>query len=512
MNARITGVVFIATALVSCGGLPGSLKEDIATEHMRFQQAERQLKTADDTIRDAFAQKKDLFEGTVVANSWPGRLNSARAALERAKSADQELARLEKDSGREGVEAARRHAGILLREERDARTIAVRDTDSVQADARKWLDFDHDLPQNLAKMQREYDAVRAADLTDITKTVLKAGQDWPAKKPDLDGRLASLQMAREAAESQWKGAEPARKAAAAGKVGGAALATLIQTDEALAGDANALTSGVNQLRANSGQLYDSWDKILVDLDKNGDGSGREKLKTVKTHYVDVAAKKTEVSSDETWAEVSPAQFRAVENDMGMTIAHKDAGMYDSEAHTTPQPPGFAYMATPEQGRNQYGYWNNAGGGGVWTWLPEYLIMRQLLWGPGYRPIYINEFNGYRSAMGSGRSYYGQETPSAAPKYGSHGTFTGQSYAGSKYVQSGGFKGSAYSSGGSNTATAPRSSSGSAFGGSRSSESTPSAGRRFGGDSSSGSSPSAGRRFGGGGGSRMPSRSFGGRRR
>ena len=509
MNVRISGVVFISAALVSCGGLPKSVKEDIATEHQRFQQAERSLKTADDTIRNAFAQKKDLFDGTVVTNAWPSRLNSARAQLELAKSADLELARIEKDSGRKGVAEARRHAEILLGEERNARTIALRDSDSVQAEARKWLDFESSLPQNLARMQREYDSVRAADLSPVTKTAQKAGQDWPGKKADLDRRLASLQAARDGAESQWKAAEPARQSAASGHLNGAAVATLIQTDDALAGGASALTNGVVQLQGLSGQLYDSWDKILVDLDKNGDGSGREKLKIVKTHYVDVAAKKTEVSSDESWVDVSGAQYRAVENDLGMAIAHKDAGVYDSEAHTTAQPPGFAYMATPEQGRNQYGYWSNAGGSSVWTFLPEYFLMRQLLWGRGYQPIYINEFNGYRSAMGSGRSYYGQATPSAAPKYGSHGTFTGQSYSSSRYVQSGGFKGSAYSSGGSSpgTATAPRPSS---------SAGDSSAGRRFGGSSSGSSSSgaSSGRRFGGsgGGGSRMPSRSFGGRRR
>ena len=516
MNARITGVIFAAAALVSCGGLPESLKEDIATEHQRVQQTERQLKTADDAVRDAFAKKKELFDGTPVINTWPSTINEAKAGFERARSADQELARLEKDSGREGVQVARNRAERLLRDSRDARSAVMKNTDFVQAEVRKWLQFERDLPQNLAKLQRAYDAVHSADLGPVTKTIQKAGLDWPGKKADLDARLAGIQAARTSAEERWKATEASRKAAAAGQVTGPAVATLIETDEALAAGAGKLTAGASELTALSAQLYYAWDKILVDLDKNGDGSGREKIKLVKTHYVDVPLKKTDITTDESWADVSPSQFQSLQGDLGMTIAHKDAGIYDSEAHTTPQPPGFAYMATPEQGRNQYGSWN----AGVWTWLPQYLIMRELFWGRSYQPIYINEFNGYRSAVSSGRSYYGQETPSAEPKYGSRGTFTGKSYAASRYVQSGGFRGSEYSSPGSSSssssraATTPRPSSGSAFGGSGSSE-----GKRFGGGSSGGSggsggssAPSAGRRFGGGGGSRMPSRSFGGRRR
>jgi hypothetical protein len=216
------------------------------------------------------------------------------------------------------------------------------------------------------------------------------------------------------------------------------------------------------------------------------------LTTVRTHYTDVAAKKTEISSENKWVDVPAPTYRAVENDLGMTIAHKDAGLFDSEAQNQAQPPGFAYIAPPSVGSNQYGYWSHEGGQSVWTWLPEYLIMRELLWGHSYRPIYINEFNGYQTALRSGRTYYGQETPAAPPKYGSHGTFTQQRYANSRYVQSGGYSGSAYASNRSagsaassrpGPSLAPRDegSAGKRFGGS-------SGGQKFGGSSS-------GQRFG-----------------
>src|SRR5207245_1257844 len=161
--------------------------------------------------------------------------------------------------------------------------------------------------------------------------------------------------------------------------------------------------------------------------RGGDTVYSEKLKTVRTHFVDVASKKTDVSSDDKWVDVPASTYRAVENDLGMAIAHKDAGQFDSEAQNTVQPAGFAYIAPPSQGSNQYGYWSNAGGASVWTFLPQYLIMRELLWGHSYRPIVINEYNGYQTARSSGRTYYGRETPTSPPKYGSHGTFTAERY-------------------------------------------------------------------------------------
>jgi hypothetical protein len=180
----------------------------------------------------------------------------------------------------------------------------------------------------------------------------------------------------------------------------------------------------------------------------------------------------------------------------MTIAHKSLGLYDSEADHTPEPAGFAYMASPDQGRNQYGYWEHGDGGSFWHWLPEYLILRDLLSHHSYMPIPSYDWGRYQEARRYGQTYYGRDE-GGLPKFGSHGTFTQQRYGSSRYAQSGGFSGSKYASGS----------------GSRPSMGVPTpSGRSFG---SSGSSPSAGRKFGGGsfGKSfgRSAGRSFGGRR-
>jgi hypothetical protein len=495
MNARKRYVAIAgALLLVSCGGLPRALRNQIASEKTGLQQAERQLQHSLDTVKADIAHSPDLFKNASVSTEWPARLQSARGTLDRAKNDLQQLDRV----------SDVRRAEQLLNEERGLRQSVVRDAESVESDANSWLDFEKNIPHYLAAMQREYDEIHAVDLAPLAVVVQKAEQDWPAKKAVLDGRLASLRQSEEAAGTQWRATESARQDAAAGTAKGPEIATLIEANDVLQRDGSKLTHDANELRADCGQLYDAWDKVLADLEvahRGDDTVYSEKLTTVRTHYVDVAAKKTEISSDNKWVDVPAPSYRAVENDLGMTIAHKDAGLFDSEAQNQAQPPGFAYIAPPSVGSNQYGYWSHEGGQSVWTFLPEYLIMRELLWGHSYRPIYINEYSGYQTAVRSGRTYYGQETPAAPPKYGSHGTFTQQRYANSRYVQSGGYSGSAYSSN--------RSAGSSARPESGFSQSRPgpqedgSAGKRFGGSSGGqkfgsskpGPGSSSGQRFG-----------------
>jgi len=485
-----------ALVLASCSGLPRTLRSQIASERQNLQQAQKQLAQALDTVKGDLAHSPDLFRNAATPQKWTGQLDSARATLDRANNDLKDIDR---------VTAQR--AEQLLDETRRLRQSALRDAESAEADANNWLDFEKNQPHYLAVMQREYDHAQGVDLTPVSTVVQKAEQDWPAKKSALDERFAALKRSEDDAQMQWTSTAAARQDSMAGKATGAEVATLIQANDALARDEDNVTHGADALRAACGQLYDSWDRILADLEVAHRGNElvySEKVNTVRTHYTDVAAKKTEVSSQNQWVDVSAPQYRAVENDLGMVIAHKDAGQFDSEAQTTAQPPGFAYIAPPGVGSNQYGYWTHQGGQSVWTWLPQYLILRELLWGHSYRPIYVNEYYGYQTALRGGRTWYGEASPNAPPKYGSHGTFTQQRYASSRYVQSGGYSSSGYAnrafpnqSGGS-TVSRPQSG---FLPRSTPEESTPGVGKRFGGSSggqrfgSGSGAPSAGRRFG-----------------
>jgi hypothetical protein len=487
--------------LMSCSRLPSALRQDIAYENDRLHAAERQLQRLQETLNSDLSQAPDLFQGASAQAEWKARLRADREKLDSAEKIQAELVELERRDRSDSQSRARQ----LLTHERQLLETTGTDSQAVVTAAGNWVDFGRDLPSHLDKLRREYARVCDFDLGPVAKDVEHADHDWPAKKDALDERLQALRDIPKQAETQWKATEAVREAASRGKAGGNQLATLIETDDDLVRDATAMASKAGELQSLPGQLYYSWDKLLTDLEDSRYGSDqvfRERIETVRTHFIDVASKKTETTSDEHWVNVSEPQFRAVQNDLGMAIAHKDAGLFDSEAQTTAQPAGFAYIAPESQGSNQYGYWDHSSGHSVWTWLPEYLILRELLWHHDYRPILADEYRAYRTTQSAGRTYYGQESPAAPPKYGTHGTFTQTHYADSRYVQRGGFSASGYASHPGSAASGPRAEPRDQPG-----MNNEGGGRRFG----SGAHPSSGRQFGRPGGFRTPGRRFGRRR-
>src|SRR5580658_5802162 len=121
--------VAAALILASCGSLPRALRDDIAAEHDKLQQAERQLRrTADDVNQDL---------AKFPSANWPERLRTAQGRLDRAKADGAELDKLVKDSGRIGIQEARRRAEKLLPEERSLRQSVLADSDAIEADATK---------------------------------------------------------------------------------------------------------------------------------------------------------------------------------------------------------------------------------------------------------------------------------------------------------------------------------------------------------------------------------------
>lgn len=492
LGLLIAGLVFLA----SCSRLPNELRREIARQSDQLADVDRQLQHSQAALASDLSQAPELFRDATAPTQWKTSLHSDADNLASARKIQSELDEL----ARSGRSDSQFHAEQLLAQERQLLNGAATDSRAVVASAGEWLDFGRNVPSHLQTMQREYATVSNFDLTPVSNDVQRAEHDWPAKKTTLDDRLDALRAVPKQAQSEWNATQPLREAAASGKVSGTQLATLIQTDDDLASDGRTLKAKANELHSLCGQLYVSWDKILTDLDDSPDGRYqfyRERIKTVRTHILDVASKKSETTSEQTWVDVSEPQFRAVKNDVGMAIAHKDAGLFDSEAQTTPQPAGFAYIATESQGSNQYGYWDHSGGHSVWTWLPEYLILRELLWNHDYRPVLGDEYRAYRTAQTAGRTFYGQQTPTAPPRYGTHGTFTQTHYADSRYVQHGGFSSSAYASHPGMGASGSRAQANNEPEGG-------SAGRRFG----SGAHPPSGHQFGRAGGFRSPGRRFG----
>jgi len=468
------GLKFIA-ALLTTGILvvPFMGLDDLPRDLRGGIEAER-VALADTRQRLQHARQEAGSDLARAIPGWEQRVSGAEAGLKAAEADMVTLAALYEANRREDREQAEK----LLAHERAARTPASAEAGKLEAEAHRLAELKRRMPELLGQMERDYQAVKGADLAPVTAAVEKAGRDWPGKKPDLDARLEDLRGIAAGAEKTWTESEPQRRMAAARDWGAIDAAVFVGSAEALSRASGSLSRKTAELNGLTGQLYESWDRVLVDQERRG-GTYREKLRTVRT-------REGKSSSDERWTEVSRAEFRANEKHLGMAIAHKPVGKYDSEAERTAQPAGFAYMAPPGQS-NQYGRWESRGGQSFWVWYGQYALLRDLLFNRGYRPVDRGDWESYRESRRSGSTYYGRRGDSQ-PRYGTAAPDTQSRYSGSKYALGGGFRDSKYAARG-------------GFGGSKYERFAPSA-RSF-GSLRSRSSPRLS--FGGGG------RSFGRRR-
>src|ERR1700722_325896 len=440
---------FIIVVVLFAGfdNLPRRLRADITAEQQQLPQTTKQFQSARAEVAGYLSSDPDLFRAHSMDTAFPERFRIAAGELEGAQRDAAALDRLLKANRRQDREQAEK----LLREGEALRKAALNEGSSIQAEARHWVDLKRNLPTELRQMESDHQALEHADFGPVTAVVERAEADWPEKKSDLEVRLAALRAIPVDAGKAWTSSDVMRRQAESNNLAGLDYATLLTAAETLHTDAAALPARTQEIKALTGQLYTSWDKILVDLRDRRSGGSRdyeEEIRTVKTQLLDASGKKGETVSDESWVEVSKAAYQVNEKNIGMAVGHKPPGKYDTEADDVAEPAGFAYMAPLAQERNQYGYWDHRDGGNFWMWYGQYALLRDLLWGRSYQPIPSYEWESYRTARSSGQTYYGRDESAGAPKYGTHGTFTQQHYSESRYMRSsGGYSSSKYATGG-----------------------------------------------------------------
>ena len=439
-------VLSLSIALVLFAGLdnlPRGLRQQVDGERAALASARNQVQTARDEVNRDLQAEAALFHSLPSAQQWPGRFDQSAALLQSATRDTDELARLEKQNRRQD----RPRVESLLSEERGFRSGAVSEASGVQKEAAHWVDLKQHLPQALQEMDRDYHVVHGYDLASVSAAVQKAGTDWPEKKADLDARLAAERNLVSEGDRAWDSTAEPRRQAAAGNLANLDYGTLLGAADQLKASAATLPAKAGELQSLSAQLYTSWDKVLADMETRGIGTSKEydqKIETVKTQVADASAKAGTSSSDERWVAVPQSTYQAMQKDLGMAIEHKSAGKYDSESDRVAQPAGFAYMAPPSQGSNQYGQWEHRDGRDFWVFYGQYALMRDLLFHHDYRPLDRGDWDGYRNYQSRGQTYYGNDSASGQ-RYGTGGATTQQRYAGSSYAQSGGFKDSKYAS-------------------------------------------------------------------
>ena len=112
-----------------------------------------------------------------------------------------------------------------------------------------------------------------------------------------------------------------------------------------------------------------------------------------------------------WQQVGRRTYNRYQPHLGMVILSKGPDGTDRNQH----PPGYKQV-----GNERYGQWRDEGGGrSFWVFYGQYALLSHMIGGFS-RPIYRNDWNGYRTARGRGQTYYG-----AGGVYGTNGSVTRQ---------------------------------------------------------------------------------------
>ncbi len=439
-------MIFVGIAAIASGGLDRSLTERAEVAIKQLDRAQDEFPGLQSRIESALAQAPELFRPAGYDKSWPPQIKAAASQLAAAQAQTQQITDLiaENDSEK----------GSLLEEltqKIDSDRLEIEAVmNEILAATKLRLEFKQNRPGLVLELEQAYLAVTASEFTGTEARIKQAVLDWPGKKQDLQTRLDSAKSLVTDADTAWKIVQTQDKAFTAED-----KSFNIERFMAAAGSLRQVSRlakpNLKKIGSLIDQLYVSWDKLLVDMDvREGQVvTFHHKIKTVTVQHkvlsMEESEEKNPATESEAWTAVSKSRFESMKKNLGMVISHKSAGKYENEAENRVQPAGYAYMASKEQKRNRYGYWNHGSGGSFWIWYGQYSMMRSMFWGPGYyrsHPVYMHDYTSYRRSTRAGQTYYGRNS-SGKPRYGSTGSGTKSRYASSKYNKTKGFKNTKY---------------------------------------------------------------------
>ena len=429
--------LLVGVLTYSGGGLNPQTQAGLAT-------ADQLLNSSRANFRELSREARSLIDSMTGLpqprrEQWLSRLSRSEKDLDSASSElDQakELAAQDDDKLRVEIESR-------IGQARQKRTQALQAASEILDLARTVSEVDKNRSRYIGEAQasvRQLSAYRPASVAGAQRAMI----DWPEKKVDLSQAIQRMADVKARSASLWK--ERSRSIAAAN----ADALLILETHQSLQADGLQLARLDSQLGQQVGQLYLSWDRVLVDMDvREGETlTLHHKYKTVTVHIQDPQKKQGAHSEREAWVQVSKATFDALEGKLGMSVARKPAGKYEEEAESLAQPAGYSYLAPPGQS-NQYGQWRrDSHGGSFWAFYGQYMFMRSMFWGSAYQPILPRDYSGYRRSHTSGRTYYGR-TAAGRPRYGTNSRMAGSRYRSSRYVRSGGYRNSYYKQSGGN---------------------------------------------------------------
>lgn len=181
-----------------------------------------------------------------------------------------------------------------------------------------------------------------------------------------------------------------------------------------------------------------WDALRIDPAENwvrGDTDGYFEVETDGKYYHKYIIVENGIKKETDWTEVTEAEFDDYSDDLGMMIAAKPYGYYESEKMTAAMPPGMAYVGNP-----QYGAWKNHNGTSVWEFYGQYAFMRDIIFGPGMGYHSRSDWEHWRTNSGLGKKpWYGTSDDDERYGTGGSGVRDNSRWQSTDFAKSGGFR-------------------------------------------------------------------------
>lgn len=182
-----------------------------------------------------------------------------------------------------------------------------------------------------------------------------------------------------------------------------------------------LESDASELQLLAKQLYVGRDRTLEDLDPDNEDGPRAKFRTITILVVDAPTHVWQREFSDEWIPVPDEDtWTSYKDCIGMSFERKPPGRFDAETERLPEPAEMAYVAPPDQDKNQFGYWaSNTSGDREWHWFEQYLLLSLLL--NHNSAVTSREYQDFRRVSSAGTTWFGKDAATGQPKFGTYGT-------------------------------------------------------------------------------------------
>src|SRR5262249_38876913 len=153
------------------------------------------------------------------------------------------------------------------------------------------------------------------DSGDAAAPARKAMVDWPEKRDDLQRRLDSVKDLEGQGQKIWESSAGLRATTESAQVADADIESLLSQADRLDHVTQEAKGDVSTIDTLAGQLYVSWDKLLLDVDKGQEP--REKVRIVRIRFPDATLTHGDSSSEERWEPLERFGIRDADASTGM---------------------------------------------------------------------------------------------------------------------------------------------------------------------------------------------------